>query len=97
MGKYPEHEKLAARQSERKAIQAFLNWVVENDRYRLRIEEHHDPNPDVSFEKEEDRWWPVPSTIELNRIIEEHFDLDHEVLEREREQMIEEIRGEADE
>ena len=96
MGRYPEHAKLSARRDEHKAIVQFLQWLEASEKYRVHVEVKLDPDPDEPFENEEDRWWRVRHTGGVAEMIAEFFDVDPEVLEREREQMIEDARSGGD-
>lgn len=93
MGNYPQHQKLAARRDEHKAIVRFLNWIDQSETYRIRVDQMQDPNPDIPFETDEQRWRQLSHISAFNDLIADFFEIDRTAFEQEKMAMLDEMRA----
>lgn len=77
-GRYPECEKLAKVSEKSQELGVFLEWLMG---------EYHLCNYDHRIEQ----YWPTHNTVE--NILAEYFHIDMEEVNRERAQMLEELRN----
>ena len=77
---YPEHEKLAAVSDDSDKLGDFLVWLQENGYVLARWDNRRKP-PQL---------WPCTESTES--ILAKHFEIDLDVLEREKSHMIEALR-----
>jgi hypothetical protein len=80
MSKYPQHEKLKARQAERDLIADFIDYLI------------HDPNEEIAIVNVK-RGGEVGSvtTEDIQRLIAGYFDIDFRAFQAEKEAMYEEL------
>ena len=83
MGKYPEHDKLAAVQEEHAAVRDFLEAITSAG-YQVCRTEDSGYRSGVRGENVDPRWMPK----DWHDIVSAHFGLDEAALERERRAML---------
>ena len=76
---YPEHQRLKSIRSKSQAIGEFLDWLATQELTICRIDNN-------------DRYYPCNKPIQL--YLSEYFQIDLEVLENEKQQMLRVIRNE---
>lgn len=79
MNEYPEHERLHKVKDKSQIIGEFLDWLNESG---YHIAEYIDP--------EDEHLTPVGYTI--NDLLARYFDIDLDLIEKEKRQMLKEIR-----
>lgn len=78
MSNYPEHEKLKALEGANQIVGNFIEWLGEAGYIIAK----------------EDRYGDLyPAYLRVEQLLAEHFEIDLNTLEREKEAMLEEIRG----
>lgn len=100
MKKYPEHEKLEKVKDQSQAVGEFLEWLRGTDRAICqwqdgvtdagRIANAFSFSDQDLSEEPNKGWFPVHDPIE--KTLAEYFDIDLNKLEKEKRQMLEEIR-----
>lgn len=93
MGDYPLHEKLASKQVEHKTVVSFLEFLMDHETYRIRIETLLPEDPEVPFEREEDRWHWMPGRSCFADLIAGFFEIDQGEFEKEKQRMLDELRA----
>jgi hypothetical protein len=79
MSEYPEHNKLKAIREKSQAVGEFLDWLPEEG---ITL---------CSFSDENEHYYPCQLTIQ--QLLAKYFQIDLEVLEKEKQHMLEEIRA----
>lgn len=79
---YPEHIKLKAIMGKSQAIGEFIDWLF--GEYKIVLASRFELN-DTLYQ----------STISIDKLLAGFFDIDRDVLEKEKRQILETMRGEA--
>jgi hypothetical protein len=74
MSDYPEHDKMMAVKDESQAIGEFLDVGLARLGLRLCESDEHD------------RWWPA--SISIEKLLADYFEIDLNVIEREKREML---------
>ena len=85
--KYPEHEKMKEVQEDSQIIGEFLEWL--KSEYELCIFREGIDNC-LACEEEIDGYIPV--SLKIEKILADYYDIDLDKIEKEKRQMLEEIK-----
>ena len=81
---YPEHERMREVQDEARVIEAFIDYVRygHSDLAIIKFGEHRSD-------------WIALTDNDVNRLMAEHFRIDYDSLQQEKERMFQELREQA--
>ena len=85
--RYPEHEKLSERSHEHDVVQAFVEFLMNDGRRSLCA--YNAPEERGSYVAD---WRPLMDG-EISALIAEYFEVDMDAFEREKVQMLEDLRN----